>query len=87
MAQWNQKLELGDIFHKTDLALDAKTEIIAERIRNSRWFDSVNADGELAMLLEELFDAATEDDTNHWNLVWGCFYDLADVERIWVTTF
>lgn len=86
MRNWKHRLRLEDTFHNDDLTLEAKTEAIVTRIKASNWYGPANLDGELGLILEELTDAAEADDVTWWDSVWNAFYDVADAERVWVTT-
>jgi hypothetical protein len=86
MSAWNARLRLEGIFHNDALGLEAKTEAIVSKIKTSSWYIPANENGELELLLEELTDAAQADDVAWWDTVWAAFYDVADAERVWVST-
>lgn len=86
MKAWKHRLRLEDVFHNDDLTLEAKTEAIVTKIKGSGWYAEANENGELEAILEELTDAAKADDVAWWDSVWNAVYDVADAERVWVTT-
>jgi hypothetical protein len=86
VRNWKHRLRVEDVFHNDDLTLEAKTEAIVTKIKASGWYAEANENGELESLLEELTDAAQADDTPWWDTVWNAFYDVADAERVWVST-
>lgn len=86
MTAWKHTLRLADVFHNEELTLEQKTKSIVSRIERAAWFGEANYHGDLAGVLEELTDAAEEDDTSWWDEAWAAFYDIADAGRIWVKT-
>lgn len=86
MTNWKHTLHLADTF-RSDLELELKTEVIVNRIKRAAWYEEANSNGHLEGVLEELTDAAEEDDENWWDQAWAAFYDVADAERVWVKTF
>jgi hypothetical protein len=85
---WNHKLDISDVFHNDALTVAEKTETIVTRIKATTWYAESLEDtwGELAMILEELEDAAQENNVEWWDSVWDAFYDIADGARVWVVT-
>lgn len=84
MAKWKHTLRLGDVFHNDDLTLAQKTEKITERFQALKIPEADRWDAEST--LEELADAAAEDDVDWWDGAWNFFYDWADANRVWVET-
>lgn len=84
MTAWKHTLRLTDVFHNEELSLRQKTKSIVARIKMAAWFEEANYNGDLASVLEELTDAAEEDDASWWDSAWAAFYDIADAERVWV---
>lgn len=86
MAEWKHTLYIGDVFHNDEMDLSAKGQVIVDRIQNSSFWHSED-DGDLEQIVEELEDAAKEDDERWFNYVWSAFYDWADANRVWIDTW
>ena len=86
MPTWNNRLDIYDIFHDDEISLAEKSTAITERIKKASWYEESNYNGELEMILEEMTDAAEEDDVDWWDKCWDAFYGIADADRIWVKT-
>lgn len=87
MRNWNNKLEISDVFHDDSKTLDEKVTAIIERIRKAKWFDKVNAENrDFEEILDEMKDAGTDNDVEWFDSVWDAAYDIFDSERIWVVT-
>lgn len=86
MANWKHKLNLTDVFHNDEVTLTDKTNTIIRRIKKAPWYEEANYNEELEEILEELNDAAEDNDLHQWDSAWAAFYDIADADRIWVKT-
>ena len=75
---------VGDVFHADDLNFELKRDMIVQRIRATTWFKQYDEYDELPQLVEELADA---EDTDAFDSVWDCIYDIADADRVWIATF
>ena len=81
---WAHKINLADVFHADDLNFELKRDMIVQRIRATTWFKQYDEYDELPQLVEELADA---EDTDAFDSVWDCIYDIADADRVWIATF
>lgn len=88
MKKWKYQLNLAHIFHNEERTLADRTRIIVENIKGRSWYLKFEEreKEEMDQILEELQDAADENDTEWWDSVWSAFYDIADAEGVWVTT-
>ena len=80
---WAHHINLADVFHNDDPTFEEKRDAIVRRIRATMWFKGCHQDDDLVYLVEEL--AETEDSTSFDDL-WDDFYDIADADRVWITT-
>ena len=85
MNKWRYTVKVGDVFHDDGLSLPEKGEAIVNRLRAAPFYS--DDDYDLQGLVEELEDAAKEDDESWFDLVWGGLYDWADANRVWIDTF
>lgn len=85
MNRWKHRVALGDVFHNDDMPLPEKGGVIAQRIKAASFYS--DEDYDLVNMIEELEDAARDDDEHYFDLVWSAFYDWADANRVWVETF
>lgn len=84
MPRWKHTLDIKAVWQDEGLPLPEKGKAIAERIKAAPFY----ADGgpDLEFLVEELEDAAADDDVDWFDDAWDRFYDWADAERVWVKT-
>jgi hypothetical protein len=82
MARWQEQIDLHEPLNNDALPFPERRDTIVAHIRASRWF--ARDDGDLAILIEDLADAADEDDFDE---VWNGIYDLADSSRVWLNAF
>lgn len=82
---WRHRLEIGDVWDNDDMPLPEKGKIIIDRVKASEFWPGDDGD-DLEQIIEELGDAAEEDDVDWFDLVWSAFYDWADANRVWVNT-
>ena len=81
---WAHKINLADIFHADDLNFELKRDMIVQRIRATTWFKQYDEYDDLPQFVEEL---AETEDTDAFDGVWDCIYDIADADRVWIATF
>lgn len=86
MAEWKHHLRLGDVWRDEEMTLPTRGQVIVDRIRSQPFYKSVPDGDDLPQIVEELEDAAAEDDVRWFDLVWSAFYDWADDNRVWVDT-
>lgn len=83
MPVWNYKIELSDIFHAENVDFPAKRDEIVRRLRDSDWYDKCFS-FRLADTLESLEDSENVEDFDYY---WNDLYDVADIDRAWISTF
>lgn len=81
---WAHKINLADVFHNDEMTFEEKRDAIVRRIRATTWFKDYDEYDDLPQLVEELADA---EDTDAFDGVWDCIYDIADADRVWIATF
>lgn len=85
MPRWKHTLDIKAIWESEELSFPEKGKAIVEKIKAAPFYDAERG-GELEMIVEELEDAAAEDDVDWFDQAWSAFYDWADAERVWVKT-
>lgn len=81
---WDRHVNLAGVFRNEETTFEEKRDTIVEVLRNSSWMKSQDeGDDELSQAIEELGDADNED---WFNAVWDAIYDLADADRVWIST-
>ncbi len=81
---WAHTLNLADVFHNDGLTFEQKRDAIVRRVRATTWFKDYDEQDNLPQMVEELADTDSQD---WFNSVWDCIYDIADADRVWITTF
>lgn len=76
---WAETIDLSAFWHDESISFMEKRDRIVAAIKVSRWF--VAADDDLQMCVENIADAASEDEFDDY---WGELYDLADYARVWI---
>lgn len=96
VPSWAGSLDLVDVYRDEGLDFVAKRDAIVARIRGLPAYVAALDDAEhpereghhaakdVVALVERL---ATVEEVRGWDLLWGGFYDWADITRIWVKTF
>ena len=80
---WQHKINLTSVFHNDDLTFEQSRDAIVARIRGSAWFKAKDEYDDLVYLVEELADSER---AYHFDYVWDEIYDIADYDRVWITT-
>jgi len=80
---WQQEIDLSDIFHNDTLSFEARRDNIAKRIRLSQWFKSKDDFDDLPPIVEELEETP---DSDAFDEVWNAVYDEADADKVWIRT-
>jgi hypothetical protein len=80
MNRWSQTLDLSDVFH-ADMPFEEKRD---EMVRRIRALDPNEQDGELQSIADDLAETT---DGDEWDQPWDSFYDWADHNRVWISTF
>lgn len=83
---WRHTLDIKAVWNDDAMGLPEKGKAIAERIKAAPFYPGADG-GDLEQIVEELEDAAAEDNYQWFDMVWAAFYDWADAERVWVRTF
>lgn len=79
MAQWLKQVDLKDVFHDDEMPFEEKRDIIVRRLKKA-FLGHEEAN-------EILLDLATADDVDEFDEYWDALYDIADRERVWISTF
>lgn len=85
MPRWKHTLDIKAIWESEELSFPEKGAAIVEKIKAAPFYPGADGD-DLEMIVEELEDAAKEDDEYWFDQAWNAFYDWADAERVWVKT-
>jgi len=80
MVVWKSKLSLGDVFNNDSLSFAEKKESITDRIVAASWYDS----DDLGFIVFDLQFALDEEE---FDSAWDQFYDWADENSVWVSTW
>ena len=80
---WQHKINLTSVFHNDDLTFEQSRDAIVARIRATTWFKAKSDFADLVFLVDELGDSETQ---AAFNAVWDEIYDIADYDRVWITT-
>lgn len=83
MPTWSETINLRDVFHNDELDFTKKRDAIVRRVRRSAWFKDYDEFDELPQLVEELSETTSGDE---FDQPWGCIYDIADADRVWIAT-
>lgn len=92
---WELEIDLSDFWKNEDLSAHAQIEAVFNRINTSDWREITKRPFELEMLISELdgiLGSYDEGEITEAELVddfdelWSGFYDLADVDRVWLNT-
>jgi len=83
LPSWKHTLDLRDVFHSDVLSFEDRRDIIVGRIRASSWFKEYREYDDLQMAVEELADT---DEVEWFDAVWDAIYDIADADRMWIST-
>jgi hypothetical protein len=83
---WDRYVRLADVFHNEAMSFEERRDAIVARLRASQWLREEHPDegDELHQFIEELGDARNNDE---FRGPWDEIYDIADVERVWISTF
>jgi hypothetical protein len=85
MPRWKHTLDIKAVWEDEEMPLPEKGKAICEKIKAAPFYPGPDGD-DLEMIVEELEDAAKEDDVDWFDQVWSAFYDWADANRVWVKT-
>jgi len=82
---WLITIDLKDTWQNFQaLGLETSVEQIVTRIKGSGWRELTPYPDTFDELISNLAASETLDEFNSW---WAEVYDLADDDRIWITTF
>lgn len=82
---WGRRVDVSDLFHNTALTFTQRRDAIANRLKTNPWYkqaDVAEFDG-VHDVVNELGTAEDDEEFNGW---WDELYDLADIDRVWITT-
>lgn len=75
MGIWKQRI---DVHSHTDAEWEEDIDAWVKALKTATW----GKDEEVAELVEELAEATDQDDANY---ILSGIYDLADIDRVWIT--
>jgi hypothetical protein len=78
---WDRRIHLADVWRDEERSFQERRDEVVRRLRASGW---VEKNEEVAELVEEL---AEVDTLAYFDDVWDGLYDLADTDRVWISTF
>lgn len=85
MPQWNITIDVKDPWERSqEYGYEKFRDLIVTRIRESRWRDISAHQFRLDDLIEELEESLN---VHEFNSIWSELYDLADLDRVWISTF
>jgi hypothetical protein len=80
---WDRYLNLAAVFHNDDATFEQRRDAIVRAIRASGWLDGRDEFDELVEVVDHLAHADTPEEFNGW---WDELYDIADYDRVSITT-
>lgn len=79
---WAHRVDVSSVFH-TDMPFTEFRDQVVGILRASKWVRDAEEYSDLSEAVAELADSET---LGRFNLVWDALYDLADYDRVWITT-
>jgi hypothetical protein len=79
MTQWRKEVRLKDVFHDDEMAFEEKRDVIVRRLKKA-FLGNEEAE-------EVISDLSYADDVEEFDDIWDVLYDIADRERVWISTF
>lgn len=80
---WDHKITVADFFHNDAMSFEEKRDAIVHRLRTSAWLKGRD---EFDNIVEAVDGLANAEDTGEFDGWWDEIYDIADAERVWITT-
>jgi len=84
MANWQETINLVDVFHNDDMAFEDRRDIIVRRLLDSRWLTNPNRRMGIDFVVTNLGQSEDYTEFNEW---WNELYDYADSDLVWIATF
>lgn len=81
---WGRKVNLAGIFHNDEMTFEQKRDAVVSTLRASTWFKQYEGGDDLPQFVEELADT---EDIAGFDAVFDAIYDVADADRVWISTF
>lgn len=79
---WDHKIDVS-LWWRSEAPFTERRDGIVRAVKRSRWYRQADELSDLYSYVDELADA---EDTQHFDQVWDCIYDLADIDRVWIDT-
>jgi hypothetical protein len=85
MAVWLETIDVAEEWEKfQERGYQESVKLIVDKIKRSRWRDITASQFLLDDLIEELEESLN---LPEFNSVWNELYNLADLDRVWISTF
>lgn len=85
MPQWSITIDVKDIWENfKEVGLEESVKQIVAKIKESRWRSITPYPDTFDQLISDLEASTSLDEFNSW---WAEVYDLADEDRVWISTF
>lgn len=85
MTRWTKTVDVRRWFEDDQTDLQSNMRGATEQVK-STLCKEIEKDPDLFAIVDELGDAADEDDVAHWNYVWNELYNWADANHVWIAT-
>lgn len=79
---WDETIRVT-FFHDETKSFEQKRNLFVAAMKRSRWFKREDELSELHQLVDEISDS---EDVEHFDFCMNEIYDMADFERVWITT-
>jgi hypothetical protein len=83
LPSWDKKINLRHVFHNQAMTFTERRNAIVGILRTSPWLKGRDEFDRLVEVVDNLADA---EDTAEFDGWWDELYDIADYERVWITT-
>lgn len=80
---WAHTIDLRHVFHNDEMPFAAWRDSVVRIIRASKWVKGADEFGKLVEAVDGLAHAEDAEEFNGWL---DELYDLADYDRVWITT-
>lgn len=84
MPSWAMSIHLSDIWKSEELSFPERRDGVVDRIRKSGWETITNHPLYLTGTVNILAEC---DDVVEFDHYWNNIYDIADEDRVWISTF
>ena len=79
---WDETIHVA-FFHDDTKSFKQKRNMFAAAVKRSRWFKGEDELSDLHQIVDEISDS---DDVEHFDFCMNEIYDMADFDRVWITT-